>query len=526
MDELAAMVGERCNVLLLEPAHGDVVKLSWLREGEGFAAYFELPREVDDLLRLLGELGLVRIHFHHVHGLPRAVLDLPRAANVPYDCTLHDYYAICPQYHLVTEQGRYCGEPDVQGCTACISKRPALWGLGITAWRAAFASLLAGADRVFAPSADVQRRIARYIPSVEVTILPHAETQPVSPRVVRVATLGALSPEKGLRVVAACSDDARARGLPLAFRVLGSTTEPLPQWPRAALSVHGQFAEAELPALIAAERPDVIWFPAQVPESYSYTLSAAIASGAAIVASALGAFPERLASHPRATLLSPGRFRARVERRAARRRRRGDRIPTRRASPRHIVTSVTDSQRYLAHYLAALPAGPRRTQQLARPPAVDDHYWYLSGGGPAAPHLTLPQLYVSGVECGFTEARQELRRRVAAFEADLGILPRAARPRRERSQPACAAAFGHAAREPRARDAGRQPGDVPARGARARRDARDQHDMAGDRAASPQRASCQDRMDAAARVVWRMRGRRPTTRTSRSRSCATRAPDR
>ncbi|MEP6942908.1 MAG: glycosyltransferase [Betaproteobacteria bacterium] len=305
MDELAAMVGERCNVLLLEPAQGDVVKLSWLREGEGFAAYFELPGAIDDLLRLLGELGLVRIHFHHVHGLPRAVLDLPRAANVPYDCTLHDYYAICPQYHLVTEQGRYCGEPDVQGCTTCISRRPALWGLGITAWRAAFAELLASADRVFAPSADVQRRIARYMPSVEVTLLPHAETQPAGPRVVRVATLGALSPEKGLRVVAACSDDARARGLPLAFRVLGSTTEPLPQWPHAALSVHGQYAEAELPALISAERPDVIWFPAQVPESYSYTLSAALASGAAIVASALGAFPERLASHPRATLLSP-----------------------------------------------------------------------------------------------------------------------------------------------------------------------------------------------------------------------------
>ena len=94
------------------------------------------------------------------------------------------------------------------------------------------------------------------------------------------------------------------------------------------------------------------------------------------------------------------------------------------------MTGVTDSQRYLSHYLAALPAGPRRTQQLARPPALDDHYWYLSGGGPGAPHLTLPQLYVSGVECGITEARLELRRRVAAFEADLEFF-RALRDRAE-----------------------------------------------------------------------------------------------
>jgi hypothetical protein len=67
--------------------------------------------------------------------------------------------------------------------------------------------------------------------------------------------------------------------------------------------VHGQYANSELPALIAAERPDVIWFPSQVPESYSYTLSTALDSEAAIVASAMGALPERLAGHPRAVLV-------------------------------------------------------------------------------------------------------------------------------------------------------------------------------------------------------------------------------
>jgi glycosyltransferase involved in cell wall biosynthesis len=303
MDELAALVSDRCNVLLLEPAVEDTVKISWMRDDEGFAAYFTLPQDMSELTRLLGELGLARIHFHHVHGLPRAVLDLPRSAALPYDCTLHDYYPVCPQYHLVTEEGRYCGEPDAAGCAACIGRRPSQWGLDIAQWRATFETLLHGADRVIAPSRDLAQRIARYFPDIDVTILPHAETQPAAARVVRVATLGGLSPEKGLRVVAACAEDARARGLPLAFRVLGWTAAPLAQWPRASLSVHGQYTEDELPSLIAAERPDVIWFPAQVPESYSYTLTAALASGAAIVASALGALPERLAGYQRATLL-------------------------------------------------------------------------------------------------------------------------------------------------------------------------------------------------------------------------------
>lgn len=304
MTELATMVSERCNVLFLEPAAGETVRLSWPKEGEEFSAYFTLPDDTHALAALLRAVGLVRMHFHHVHGLPRAVLDLPAAVGTPYDCTLHDYYAICPQYHLVTEDGRYCGEPDAIGCAACLTRRPGQWGLDIGTWRGAFGRLLRGAERVIAPSRDVAKRIASYFPDVAVTVLGHPE-MPVGaiPRVTRVVTLGNLSPEKGLRVVAACAEDARSRKLPLAFRVLGSTTEPTAQWPQAPLSIHGQYPDGELASLLGSERPDVIWFPAQVPETYSYTLSVALASGLPIVASSLGVFPERLASYPNATLV-------------------------------------------------------------------------------------------------------------------------------------------------------------------------------------------------------------------------------
>jgi GT2 family glycosyltransferase/glycosyltransferase involved in cell wall biosynthesis len=304
MDDLAEMVSERCDVLLLQPAAANTVKLSWPRKGEGFAAYFALPAELTSLVSLLRGLGLVRMHFHHVHGLPRAVLDLPGGVGVPYDCTLHDYYAICPQYHLDAEDGRYCGEPDALGCAACLTRRPGQWGMDITAWRGALGQLLRGADRVIAPSRDVAQRIARYFPDVDAWVMPHPEEPLVEPgRVTRVVTLGNLSPEKGLQVVAACATDARARRLPLSFRVLGTTTEPVPQWPNVALSIHGQYADESLATLIAAERADVIWFPAQVPETYSYTLSVALAAGAAIVVSSLGALAERASDHPRLTVV-------------------------------------------------------------------------------------------------------------------------------------------------------------------------------------------------------------------------------
>ncbi len=301
MDDLAALLRDRADVLYLEPAVDDTVKLHWPRAGECFAAYFRLPEEMPLLADVLRTIGAARLHFHHVHRLPRAILELPAAAGVPFDCTLHDHFPICPQYHLVTEDGHYCGEPDAMGCAACLTRRPGQWGLDITAWRGAFARFLRGADRLIAPSQDVANRINRYFPELAISVWPHPESAAETrPRIVRVVVLGNLSPGKGLHVVAACAEDAQRRGLPLTFRVLGSTTEPVPQFPEVSLSIVGQYDDAKLAQLLVAERPDVILFAAQVPETYAYTMTVALESGLPIVASAIGAFVERLAGHPRA----------------------------------------------------------------------------------------------------------------------------------------------------------------------------------------------------------------------------------
>jgi len=305
MNDLAALIDERAEVLYLEPAADDTVKLHWPRAGESFAAYFHFPDELPLLVDVLKSIGVARLHFHHVHRLPRAILELPSAAGLPFDCTLHDYFSICPQYHLVTEEGRYCGEPDAIGCAACLTRRPGQWGLDINAWRGTFGRFLRGADRLIAPSQDVAIRIQRYFPELSINVWPHPEVAVEEPpRVARVVVLGNLSPAKGLHVVAACADDARARRLPLTFRVLGSTTEPVRQFPAVPLSIVGQYDDADLAQLLVAEKADVILFPAQVPETYAYTLTVALASGLPIVASALGALPERLAGHPRAVTLA------------------------------------------------------------------------------------------------------------------------------------------------------------------------------------------------------------------------------
>jgi GT2 family glycosyltransferase len=408
VDELTALVADRCDVLELVPATGDHVLL---RQRDGaLALHFALPGDEAVLAAALRALGVVRFHFHHVHGLPRAVLALPQALGVSYDCTLHDYTSICPQHVLADADGRYCGEPDAAGCNDCIARRPNAWSLDIDAWRALLADFLAGAERRIVPSQDVANRLGSYLPYLAFEVWPHPESPPARlPRVARVAVLGTLSPEKGLAVVADCARDAKRRQLPLVFRVLGPTTAPLPRAPETPLSIAGAYDEGDLARLLAAERADALFFPAQVPETWSYTLSVALASGLPIVASDLGAFAERLADHPRAQRLAWNSSASAWNDALVVAARAGD-AETVGVAP----TGAMAPAEYRSRYLAALPADAPPGAPL---PVLEARHF----AGPDAadrPALTLPALYAAGVLCGQAEARREFERRIEVAERD------------------------------------------------------------------------------------------------------------
>jgi GT2 family glycosyltransferase/glycosyltransferase involved in cell wall biosynthesis len=303
--DLAALLAEEAQVLALRPAGKNLASVAWLRPGEEFEAFFDTAGDWDLLVELLRSLAIDRVHFHHTHGLPEAVLGLPGRLAVPYDVTLHDYLAICPQHHLATAAGRYCGEPDEHGCNLCLAGRPPAWPLDIRSWRSRFGQLLAGADRVIAPSHDLASRIRRYHPTAAIQEWGHPEDRVTLPQApARILLPGGLSEIKGLGILEACVRDAIDRALPLHFRVLGHLGRPLPQWPDAPLSATGNYPDGELDRLIALERGDVLFFPSQVPESYSYTLTRAMESGLPIVATGIGALPERLHGHPRATIVT------------------------------------------------------------------------------------------------------------------------------------------------------------------------------------------------------------------------------
>ncbi len=236
----------------------------------------------------------------------RAILELPSRLGLPYDLTIHDFYPYCPIHSLSTPEGGYCGEPDAAGCARCVLGRPHPWGLEIGEWRERMHRFLAGAARVIVPSRFVAGRLARHFPDVACHVRPHPPRQewlePARARV-KVGLLGGLAAVKGLATVLASARLARDLGSRSRIACSVTPSSAIPTWPELPIQVRGEYRDADLPELLALERFDVLWFPGRIPETYSYTLDVALASGLPIVASDLGAVAERLRDAGRGTLL-------------------------------------------------------------------------------------------------------------------------------------------------------------------------------------------------------------------------------
>ena len=104
-----------------------------------------------------------------------------------------------------------------------------------------------------------------------------------------VGALGALCREKGADLLEQVALVADKSIVPIKFKLLGYAYRPLKR-----VETTGPYISIDLLDLIKKHQLDIIFFSAQCPETYSYTLSSALNTGLPIIAPNIGAFPERL----------------------------------------------------------------------------------------------------------------------------------------------------------------------------------------------------------------------------------------
>lgn len=306
LDELVAHLGDAVSSLLLTPSVEGGVDL---RVGLHAAADMLHFGEEDfpALLAVLRAAGVSCVHFHHTMGLPEQVLDLPKALEATWLITVHDYYWLNGNPTLTGEDGRYPGYSDQIDHTGY--RLPD--GLSPAQWRDRLRPWLEGAACVIFPSAATKALFDDHFNIERTVIAAHLEPgrnvraaqrpwRYVRPLVIGV--LGALGREKGADYLEALASVARRLERPYDFRLLGYAYRPL----RGVMAT-GAYRPDELLGMIEREGCGLILFPALWPETYSYTLSYALASGLPIIAPDLGAFPERLSGRASSLLYEAGR---------------------------------------------------------------------------------------------------------------------------------------------------------------------------------------------------------------------------
>ena len=315
--ELAAHLADEALFLSLQPAGAQRVVLRLIetdRAGPAFSqrwsVQFDLAHQLDDLLRLLRAMPVAHVHYHHLLGHGPAVWALAQTLGVSHDFTAHDFYSRCTHITLTGQHDRY--QMDAHGECCGGQHPPSLPEVqeDIRTWRQRNQQFLLHARFVLAPSLDTAARIQQFVPRASVRCAVHTDLDPATlpaplptplppQRPLRIAVIGALSAIKGADVLEDTARLARKSGAPIEFQLIGFAYRHLQTAPATALTkVHGQYDEADLPAMLQRIAPDLVWFPALWPETYSYTLSAALQAGLPVAVPDIGAFVERVAGRP------------------------------------------------------------------------------------------------------------------------------------------------------------------------------------------------------------------------------------
>ena len=274
---------------------------------------YRLPEDMAGLLRLLRSSRPEWIEVHHLLNHPAAIFGAIRRLGMPYDVYLHDYFWICPRISLMGPEDRYCGEPDLAGCDACIARAGRLIGeeIGVRALRHRSAAFLAGARRVVAPSNDTAKRMRRYFPDLSLSVVPHDDDSALPPmappnRSARICIAGGIGLHKGYDVLLACARDAASRRLNLEFIVVGDTTGDEALLATGCVFVTGTYRPSEAVDLIRKQQASLGFVPSIWPETWSLTLTELWQAGLAVAAFDLGAPAERIRATGRGLVLPWG----------------------------------------------------------------------------------------------------------------------------------------------------------------------------------------------------------------------------
>ncbi len=279
---------------------GNVPLGKWRYEKAGWPlTTSDLPANDPGWISILNQVRPDVIHFHHLLNHPLSLLAKLTSTGIPVMVSFHDYYFLCPDFHL-----HDC--PGVHSCASCFPDR----FKGPAQYQALRRELLGGSLRnaaaLIAPSVSTANLVREVYPDLKIRVIPHGIREPrvlgqaaaelraakVASKKIRFGMIGNLLPVKGIDVifkvwpVVARQDAAE-------LHIYGaSDSKYVERCRELGIHYHGSYSEPDLPQILS--QIDVGIMPAQVQETFSYTLSEFFAGGVPVIGSDYGALGSRI----------------------------------------------------------------------------------------------------------------------------------------------------------------------------------------------------------------------------------------
>ena len=228
----------------------------------------------------------------------------------------HDYYAICPSYTLLNNEGVYCNIPSLEACNACMKKNTLEWKnyfsetVNINLWRELWSKLLHQSHEVLCFSSASKEILLKAYPEVspeKIMVIPHtvAPLTPVSPLVrhtttVTIGILGAINYAKGSQIVKDLVTEIERKDLDIKIVIVGEVSE---QMKSKHLHVTGRYERRKLPEITTREEIDIFLIPSIWPETFSYTTQEIMMMDMPLMVFDLGAPAERVKAYDKGVVL-------------------------------------------------------------------------------------------------------------------------------------------------------------------------------------------------------------------------------
>ena len=312
--DLSQASGEGCTIYTMKCWQG-LVRVTHHADGEEVEKEYFLGEDLAltdftsekysrVLLLILEECDIDIVHIDSHVGHTFDMFCVPTLKNIPIVCTIHDFFYICPTFHLVDKNGDFClicnkGEEN----HSCLQNHQYLYsrfsGKDLREFRDKFGALIGNVDTFVFPSNSTKEIFLKHyrIPEDVCRVIAHGTSLvkqefPLPPRVdrnFRVGILGSMLRHKGQASVEAIMNSLS--GYPIEFYHFGDG-----DLAGGNLTKLGKYQQSNVLGMLHSKEIDVILLLSTWPETFSYTLTESIAANIPTIVTNMGALAERVSA--------------------------------------------------------------------------------------------------------------------------------------------------------------------------------------------------------------------------------------